>query len=219
MVGGWTPEVLELLEKLRINCINLHHYHRKSFFYYKSYSKYFRIPVLIMSSLNATASVGLQKFVAQKWISLTTCLIGMLIGTITAVEMYLNITANMDLEMKQAKEYYNLAIDIYRITRLPQSQRGEDGNAYLSKKYSLYHKLKESSNLLHHKMKIDTLGMIPKHTKNPDGSDGTTTPEKPDGDDGIQMSQLFGVGRNQSERFYNISLKNPDDLENLVNVN
>jgi hypothetical protein len=60
------------------------------------------------------------------------------------------------------------------------------------------------------------LGMIPKHTKNPDGSDGTTTPEKPDGDDGIQMSQLFGISR-QSEKFYNLSLKNPDDLEN-VNV-
>jgi hypothetical protein len=171
-----------------------------------------------MSSLNATASVGLQKFVAQKWISLTTCIIGMLIGTITAVEMYLNITANMDLEMKQAKDYYNLAIDIYRITRLPESQRGEDGNAYLSKKYSLYHKLKESSNLLHKKMKIDTLGMIPRHVQNPNGSDGTTTPEKPDSQDGIQMSQLFGIGQNQSERFYNISLKNPEDLENLVNV-
>ena len=67
-------------------------------------------------------------------------------------------------------------------------------------------------------MKIDTLGMIPRHVQNPNGSDWTTTPEKPDGDDGIQMSQLFGVSHNQSERFYNISLKNPDDLENLVNV-
>jgi len=168
-----------------------------------------------MSSLNATASVGLQKFVAQKWISLTTCIIGMLIGTITAVEMYLNITANMDLEMKQAKEYYTLAIDIYRITRLPESQRGEDGNSYLSKKYSLYHKLKEASNLLHKKMKVDTLGMIPKDAKNPDGSEGTTTPEKLDSE--FQLSQLFGLGKHQSQKFYNLSLKNPDDLEN-VNV-
>jgi len=214
MVSGWTPEVLELLEKLRINCVNLHHYHRKAFYHYKSYSKYFRIPVLVLSSLNATTSVGLQQFVSQKWISLTTCVIGMLIGTITAVEMYLNITSNMDLEMKQAKEYYTLAIDIYRITRLPESQRGEDGNSYLSKKYSHYHKLKESSNLLHKKMKMDTLGMIPNHAKNPDGSEGTTTPEKLDSE--FQLSQLFGVGR-QSEKFYNLSLKNPDDLEN-VNV-
>ena len=218
MASGWTPQVLELLEKLRINCINLHHYHRKSFFYWKSYSKYFRIPVLVMSSINATASVGLQQFVNQKWISLTTCIIGMLIGTITAVEMYLNVTSNMDLELKQSKDYYTLAIDIYRITRLPLEQRGEDGNSYLAKKYASYYKLAEASSLLYKKLKVDTLGHIPHHTTyDMDVSDESTMTES--NEEELKIPKLYKIG-GKSEQFFNIfhnnSRNNSDDLEDNI---
>jgi len=162
-MNGWTPEIESMCENLRINSVNLSEYHRKRYYYFKSYSKYFRIPLIILASINSTASVGLQRFIAQEWISLTTCLIGMIIGAITSVELYLNINSNMELEIKQSKEFYSLAIDLYKMLHLNVEHRGEEGVSYLNQKYSMYTKLYEASILLRRKLKVDVLTEIPKN--------------------------------------------------------
>jgi hypothetical protein len=48
----WTQEVEDILEKLRVNCVNLCEYHRRRYFHFKSYGKYFRIPIIILASIN-----------------------------------------------------------------------------------------------------------------------------------------------------------------------
>jgi hypothetical protein len=168
---NWTTETEELLEKLRVNCVNLSEYHRKRYYYWKGYSKYFRIPILCLSTLNATASVGLQEFVGQKWISLTTCLLGLSIATITSLEMFLDISSNMDIELKQSKEYYNLAVDLYKTLKLPYHQRNENGNSYLNKKFAQYTKMKENSNLLVRRLKYDTIVHVPTAVLDSSGSE------------------------------------------------
>ena len=162
----WTDEIEHLLEKIRVNSINLSEYHRQKFYYWQSYGKYFRIPVIILASVNSTASVGLQKFIAQKWISLLSCFIGMLIGIMGSIELYLSIQECMDLEYKQSKEFYSLSIDIYKILYLKRVDRNEDGKQYLNDKFSYYIKLVEASNLLHNKMNIDLLAIIPRKLDN-----------------------------------------------------
>ena len=166
MSDSWNNEIEDLLEKIRINSINLSEYHRNQFYHWKSYGKYFRIPVIILASINSTASVGLQKFVNQKWISLLSCGIGMIIGIMGSIELYLSIQASMDLEFKQSKEFYSLAIDIYKMLHLKRIDRTEDGKEYLNSKFSYYVKLVEASNLLHKKMKVDVLTILPKRLDN-----------------------------------------------------
>lgn len=166
MSDSWNNEIEDLLEKIRINSINLSEYHRNQFYHWKSYGKYFRIPVIILASINSTASVGLQKFVNQKWISLLSCGIGMVIGIMGSIELYLSIQASMDLEFKQSKEFYSLAIDIYKMLHLKRIDRTEDGKEYLNSKFSYYVKLVEASNLLHKKMKVDVLTILPKRLDN-----------------------------------------------------
>jgi len=161
-MNGWTTEIENICEKLRINSVNLSEYHRKRYYYFKSYSKYFRIPLILLASINSTASVGLQRFIDQQWISLTTCIIGIIIGAITSVELYLNINSNMDLELKQSKEFYSLAVDLYKMLHLNIEHRSEEGVSYLNQKYSIYTKLSEASILLRRKLKIDVLTEIPK---------------------------------------------------------
>ena len=85
----WTSEVEEILEKLRINCVNLSEYHRKRYYHFKGYGKYFRIPLILLASINSTASVGLQPVLEQQYISGITCLIGMMMGVLGAIELYL----------------------------------------------------------------------------------------------------------------------------------
>ena len=99
----WTTEVEEILEKLRINCVNLSEYHRKRYYHFKGYGKYFRIPLILLASINSTASVGLQPVLEQQYISGITCLIGMVMGVLGAIELYLGIQSSMDLELKQSK--------------------------------------------------------------------------------------------------------------------
>lgn len=157
----WTSEVEEICEKLRVNCVNLSEYHRKRYYYYKGYGKYFRIPLIVLASTNATASVGLQPYMEQGIISGLTCIIGMIMGIIGSIELYLGIQSSMDLELKQSKEYYTLAIELYKTLGLRRENRGESGKDYLNKQYSKYIKLCEASNLLARKMKIDLLTTIP----------------------------------------------------------
>tara|TARA_B100001175_G_C19499472_1_gene637246 strand:+ start:994 stop:1881 length:888 start_codon:yes stop_codon:yes gene_type:complete len=168
----WTQEVEDILEKLRVNCVNLCEYHRRRYFHFKSYGKYFRIPIIVLASINSTASVGLQPLLDQTIVSGITCIIGMIMGIMGSIELYMGIQASMDLELKQSKEFYALAIDIYKTLAVGKGDRGEPGIAYLNKKYNQYAKICEQSNLLKRELKIDMLAHI-KHSlkdRTPNGS-------------------------------------------------
>lgn len=193
-MNEWTPEIESMCEDLRINSVNLSEYHRKRYYYFKSYSKYFRIPLIILASINSTASIGLQRFFDQQWISLTTCLIGMIIGAVTSLELYLNINSNMELELKQSKEFYSLAIDLYKMTHLNVEYRGEEGVSYLNKKYSMYTKLSEASILLRRKLKVDVLIEIPKNLE--DGS--------PIGTDSNEINKSIEKHKMYNSRYYKV---------------
>ena len=67
-------DVEQILENIRINAVNLADYHRKRFYHFKSFGKYFRIPIIVLSSITASASVGLQPVLDQGIISGLTCL-------------------------------------------------------------------------------------------------------------------------------------------------
>ena len=157
----WTGEVESVCENLRINCVNLSEYHRRRYYRFKSYGKYFRLPMIVLASVNSTASVGLQPLLQQEIISGITCLLGLIMGIIGAIELYMGIQTSMELELKQSKEFYSLAIDLYKVLSLRRENRGEGGKDYLNKRYAQYTKLCEASNLLKRKLKVDLLTTIP----------------------------------------------------------
>ena len=189
MVHKWMTEVEKLCEKLRINCVNLSEYHRRRYYHFKSYGKYFRLPMIILASINATASVGLQPVLEQPYISGITCLIGMMMGILGAIELYLGIQSSMELELKQSKDFYSLAIDVYKTLQLKADDRGEDGKDYLNKKYGMYVKLCEASNLLKRKLTMDLLTQIP--SEYVDRSRGVTPVEmtRPDGSKHVVLKE------------------------------
>lgn len=157
---SWTDEIEEILERVRINSVHLSEYHRRRYYHFKGYGKYFRIPLIVLASINSTASVGLQPVLEQPLISGITCIIGMVMGILGAIELYLGIQSSMDLELKQSKEFYTLAIEIYKTLALRRDSRGEDGRDYLNMKYSTYVKLCEASNLLRSQFNQDQLVAI-----------------------------------------------------------
>lgn len=154
-------DVEQILENIRINAVNLADYHRKRFYHFKSFGKYFRIPIIVLSSITASASVGLQPVLDQGIISGLTCLLGFGIAVISSIEMYLGIQPAMDAELALSRDYYTLAIDIFKCLNLSRENRTEEPRSYLDKKYSDYKSLKETSSLLKSRMTVDLLATIP----------------------------------------------------------
>lgn len=162
-------DIEQILENLRINAVNLSEYHRKRFYHFKGFGKYFRIPIIVLSSITASASVGLQPVLRQEAISGLTCLLGFGIAVISSVELYLGIQRDMDAELALSKDYYTLGVDIYKCLTLSREHRTEEPRSYLDSKYSHYQSLKETSSLLSKRMKADLLATVP------DGYDGSST--------------------------------------------
>ena len=157
---NWDDSVVSLLNDVKNNSTYLNEYHRKSFFHYQGLSTYFRIPVIILSSFSASFSVGSQPYLEQGIISLVGCAIGFIITIISSIELYLNIDQAKTLELAMAKDFYALSIDINKMLTLHPSDRGEDGIAYLNKKYNQYQDYVRRSNLLHKKFRKDQLVQI-----------------------------------------------------------
>jgi hypothetical protein len=155
-----------ILDNLRINAINLADYHRKRFYHFKSFGKYFRIPIIVLSSITASASVGLQPVIRQEIISGITCVLGFGIAVISSMEMYLGIQMAMDQEIALSRDYYSLAIDIFKCLNLSREHRTEEPKSYLDKKYSEYKALRETSSLLNRSLNIDLLTPIPDGMEN-----------------------------------------------------
>lgn len=148
MSNDWTPDVETILENIRINSVLLSKEHSKTYFSLKNNLQYYRLPVIILSGFNSIISVGTQPYLAQSIISVMTCLIALICSIIGSIELYLSIQKSMELELVVSKEYYLLAVDVYKVLALNREHRPIPAKDYLEKVYTEYRKLKENSNLL-----------------------------------------------------------------------
>lgn len=162
MNESWNSNIIEILENVRVNSINLSEYHRRNYFYFKNLSNYFDIPIIVISTIAGSFSVGADPYLEQKNISLISCLSSMLITILGSIKLYLNISQNLENESAMAREFYVLSVEIFKMISLPTTQRGVNAIEFLNSKYSHYIKLYEESNLLKVKYKKDTLTKIDK---------------------------------------------------------
>jgi hypothetical protein len=149
----WTPDIESILDKLRQNCIILCEQHKKEYFYLQSWLKYFRLPCIVLSSINAVASIGLQSYIPQKNVSLLNCLISLVTTIITSTELYLQIEKRMSTELEVSQQYYIMSVDIKKMLDLNVENRNIDGSSYLDNCMSNYKNLFEQSGVLPRKMR------------------------------------------------------------------
>ncbi len=148
MENDWSPDIETILENIRVNSVLLSKEHSKTYFSLKNNLQYYRLPVIILSGLNSIISVGTQPYLPQSIISVMTCLIALICSIIGSIELYLSIQKSMELELVVSKEYYLLAVDVYKVLALEREHRPIPAKDYLEKVYTEYRKLKENSNLL-----------------------------------------------------------------------
>ena len=150
---SWTDDIQFILDNIRQNCVVLCEQHKKQYFYLKSWLKYFRLPCIILSSVNAVASIGLQTYVNQKHVSLLNCMISLITTIITSTELYLQIEKRMSTELEVSQQYYIMSVDIKKMLDLNVENRNIDGSSYLDNCMSTYKNLFEQSGVLPRKMR------------------------------------------------------------------
>jgi len=152
-MNNWTQSVDSLLDKIRLNSIQLTNKHIQNHLYYKFCSVYFEIPTIILS------------------VSVITCSISMIITIITSIKLYMQITENSSQEQELAVNFKTLALDIFKTLSLPYEDRGIDGLVFLNNIYNKYVNLVENSSILNQMNKKDnSLVIDPKLLNIDDGS-------------------------------------------------
>jgi len=135
-----------ILEGIRKNSILLSKEHKKEYLKLKDSLKYYRIPVIIISSVNSIISVS-QQFIPQNIITATNSTLALFCGIIGSIELFLGINNKMEIELNSSKDYYILSCDIYKVLNLDINNR-PNGKVFLEECYSRYIKLFETSCLL-----------------------------------------------------------------------
>jgi len=141
----------EILDKIRINCVNLSAYHNNRYHLYKNLLfTIFRVPLIILNGVNSFFSVGLQQYMRQEHVSVINAIISLICGILTSIELLLNLQKRMELELESAKEYYKLGVDIYTELSKEPDDRGEKGDLskFLNEKHNIYQTLHQKSNAI-----------------------------------------------------------------------
>jgi hypothetical protein len=143
----WSEDQYILLNKIRENSIVLSYFHKEAHEILKNRHKYFKIPIIILSSVCSVFSVTLTNFLNELYVSLIVCTMNLTISMIGSIEMYLNIEKQSQKEDELARKYYLLSIEIYKMLELEEKNRPLSGKDYLEEAFNKYHQLIENSNV------------------------------------------------------------------------
>lgn len=172
-----------ILEKIRLNSATQSISHKKRYIVLKARLKWYRLPIIILSALNSIFSIGLQPFMKQEVISVVNSLMALICGIIGSIELYLQLNRQMETELLSAKDFYELATDIFKFLSLAREHRPVAQKTFIDEAYNRYIKLIQNSLLLKNKVEdhltgyklIDVNGLITMETITPRGDETPTT--------------------------------------------
>jgi hypothetical protein len=145
--SNWSKEVEKLLDQIRTNSIELETHHKQKYFSIKKMVVWFRVPVIVLSSINALVAVSLTDYLPQNYISGMNAGISFIIGTLTSIGLYLKVEDRMESELEASRNYHVLSLNIFKILSLKDTERGVDGDIFLNNCFNEYIKLFEQSGL------------------------------------------------------------------------
>ena len=146
----WTDSIEHTLDMIRLNCVNLSEYHKQQYEMFKSRSTVTRLPIFVLTSLNAYVAVGIQQYLKQSYISDINCGVSVMIALIIVIQAILQYQAKMETELVKFKEYYLLSVQIFKILHTLRNERKTDGKVFLEEKFSKYEELVSTSDIIQH---------------------------------------------------------------------
>ena len=147
-VEGWSKDIENILDNLLENINTLQAEHKHLYIQLQSNLIFFRIPLIILSSLNSVFSVGLNTYVDQSLVSTINCLISLICACISSVELFLNINKNMETTLQSYHGYKLLGIKISSCRKLDRDHREKNALGFMNDCISEYKNLLEQSVVL-----------------------------------------------------------------------
>jgi len=141
----WSQDQENILETIRQDCKKLHTYHRSQYLINELDLRKYKIPIIIISTINSVASVGLDRYMDQHYISALTCVLSLLVVIIGSIESFLGIQKQMENNLITSKDAYFLAISIYKVLSLDKHHRTQTGAECLTEIYDKFIKINECS--------------------------------------------------------------------------
>ena len=151
----WTKKIEALLTILFHNCKYLSKYHNYRYHKCRFRLKLFRIPIIILSAVNAYTAIGLQPYTLQSNISTINSVISLICGIITSIEMFLNTQKKMEKELQSHVDFNVLSVEIMKMLLLDVTKRNQDGRVFLDEKFSCFLKFTENGNAMNPNYFVD----------------------------------------------------------------
>ena len=143
--ADWTDDQEEVLKSISHNSGLMSEHHKDKYKELVASLSYYKIPIILLSSLNGIFSVGLTVYIDQKVVSTITCLISFLVSSISSVELFLSIQRRSDQELISYKQFYALSVKINTTLLLDKIRRQGDGDTFLTQVLGEYNSLFESA--------------------------------------------------------------------------
>jgi hypothetical protein len=129
---------LNVLRKIKMNCLRYSIYHNKRYQFYKNIMLFaFRLPIIILSAFNSFFAVGLDGMIEQKTISIANAVVSLGCGILTSIELLLSLQKKIEVEIETYKNYYKLGMDIYRFIE-DKTHNKEELDNFTQEVYSRY---------------------------------------------------------------------------------
>jgi len=165
--NGWSDDIETLLKDMEYNSGILSQIHKANYLALHEYIKYFKLPIIVLSSVNSIFSVGLSTYLNQSMVSSINCLISLICGIITSIELYLGLQKKIENELLSYRDYYLLSIKINNCLKLKREHRSEpNGQLFLTDITNEYTGLFESSEIHSQNFKDRLMSIDITKTKN-----------------------------------------------------
>jgi hypothetical protein len=128
----WDGSVEDVLKKISHNSGLCSEHHKKNYEILIHKLMWYKIPIIVISSINSVFSVGLTAYLEQNIVSTLTCLLSLTVGCISSIELYLSIQRRSDNELITYKQFYSLALKINTMLDLEPSHRSTEGDLFLT---------------------------------------------------------------------------------------
>ena len=139
--SSWSDDIELVLRNILNNSNVLSSLHKTNYIQYNARLKYYKIPVIILSAINSVISVGLSQFIKQDAVSVMTCLLSLICGCISSIELFMNINKNQEIELEAYRGFITLSVRISSTIKLERENRDAHGTQFLTTIINEYNRL------------------------------------------------------------------------------
>ena len=154
---GWSEDIELLSKDIEHNCAKLSYIHKRNYIELHEQQKYFKIPIIVLSSCNSIFAVGLASYMSQNLVSSVNCLLSLVSAIICSIELYIGLQKRIETELMSYRSFYLLSVKINNCLKLDREHREElSGSTFLNSIENEYRTLFNDS-LIHNESINDAL--------------------------------------------------------------